>query len=55
MNDIVRPPVSQLTPAQLRSRRSRNIALGLVIGGLVALFYVVTIVKLGPGVLNKPM
>ncbi len=44
-----------LTPEQLRSRRSRNIAIGLVCGLLVALFYAVTIVKLGPGILRPPM
>ena len=41
-----------LTPQELRSRRARNIALGLAIGALVVLFYAVTIVKLGPGVLR---
>lgn len=52
-------PVSQdgikLTSAQEKSRRARNIALGLMIGALVVIFYAVTVVKLGPGVLNKPM
>ena len=36
-----------LTEAQRKSRRSRNIALGLVLAGLVVLFYVVTLIKLG--------
>jgi hypothetical protein len=45
-----RPP--PLTEQQLRSRRARNIALGLGIAALVVLFYAVTIVKLGPGVLH---
>ena len=48
------PPV-QLTDAQVRSRRARNIALGLAIGALVALFYAVTIAKLGPGILDRPL
>jgi hypothetical protein len=43
-----------LTPEQLKSRRQRNIAIGLAVGLLVLLFYAVTIVKLGPGVLNGP-
>lgn len=30
-------------------RRSRNIALGLVLGALVALFYGITVVKMTPG------
>jgi hypothetical protein len=33
-----------------RRRRNKNIALGLVLAGLAALFYVITLVKLGaPG------
>ncbi|MCY1664407.1 hypothetical protein ACQKGC_11980 [Allorhizobium pseudoryzae] len=35
------------TEAQKKSRRGRNIALGLVLAALVLLFYVVTIIKLG--------
>lgn len=33
--------------AQKKSRRARNIALGLVLAGLVVLFYVITIIKIG--------
>ncbi len=41
------------TAAELSARRARNIALGVVLAGLVVLFYVVTLAKLGlrlPGV-----
>jgi hypothetical protein len=44
-----------LTPAQLKSRRQRNVAIGLAIGFFVLLIYVVTIAKLGPGVLDRPL
>jgi len=44
-----------LTPEQQRSRRSRSIAIAAVLGALCVLFYVVTIVKLGPGVLVRPL
>jgi hypothetical protein len=44
-----------LTPAQQKSRRARNIALGLALGLFALLFYVVTIVKLGPGIFNRPL
>ncbi len=45
----------RLTPAQLRSRRLRNIALGLTIALLVVLFYVMTLAKLGgSGVISTP-
>lgn len=36
-----------VTEAQKKSRRNRNIALGLVLAGLVVLFYVITLVKIG--------
>jgi hypothetical protein len=44
-----------LTPEQRRIRRVRSIALALVLGGLALLFYFVTIVKMGPGILNRPL
>ncbi len=36
----------KLNDSQKKSRRGRNVALGLVLGGLVILFYVVTLVKI---------
>ena len=36
-----------LSPAQQRSRRARNVAIGIAVGLLVALVYVLTIAKLG--------
>jgi hypothetical protein len=44
-----------LTEEQKRRRRARSIAIAVVLGALVLLFYVVTIVKLGPGVLRRPL
>jgi hypothetical protein len=39
-----------LTEGQKKSRRGRNVALGLLLAGLVVLFYVITIIKIGsPG------
>lgn len=35
----------ELTEAQKKSRRGRNIALGLVLAGLVVIFYAITIAK----------
>ena len=43
-----------LTEAQKRARRSRSIAIAVSLGVLVALFYVMTLVK-GPMVLIRPM
>lgn len=42
-----------LTPEQKRSRRARNIAIGVAVALFVALFYVVTIVKLGGAVVPR--
>jgi hypothetical protein len=39
----------------LRRQRARNVAIALSLGGLVLMFYVATIVRLGGNVLNRPM
>jgi hypothetical protein len=44
-----------LTEEQKRRRRARSIAIAVSLGALVLLFYIVTVVKLGPGVLNRPL
>jgi hypothetical protein len=44
-----------LTDEQKRRRRARSIAIALALGALVLLVYAVTVVKLGPGVLNRPL
>ena len=48
-------PVIVLTPEELRARKRRNIAIGLSVGLLCVLFYLVTIAKLGPGLFNRPL
>ena len=45
----------RLTDEQRRRQRSRSIAIGVVLACLVLLFYLVTIVKLGPGAINRPL
>ncbi|MBU3888638.1 MULTISPECIES: hypothetical protein [Methylosinus] len=42
-----------LTPEQAKSRRARNIAIGVAVALFVALFYFVTIVKLGGNVVPR--
>jgi hypothetical protein len=44
-----------LTEEQKRRRRARSIAIALSLGALVLLFYIVTVVKLGPQVMNRPL
>lgn len=36
-------------------RRKRSIALGLALGLVVLIFYVLTIVKMGPSILDRPL
>ena len=55
MNDLTPEPGIVLTEEHKRRRRARSIAIALTLGALVLLFYIVTIVKLGPGVLNRPL
>lgn len=43
-----------LTEAQKKARRSRSVAIGLALGALVILFYIVALTK-GPGILNRPI
>jgi hypothetical protein len=45
----------ELTPAQKRAQRARNIALALVLVAFVVIVYVGTWAKLGANVLNRPL
>jgi hypothetical protein len=49
------PKVPRLTPEEQRRRRQRSIAIAVALGAIAVLFYVVTIAKLGPQVLNRPL
>jgi hypothetical protein len=49
------PRIPRLTEAELKRRRTRSIAIALALGFMVLLFYAVTIAKLGPQVLNRPL
>jgi len=44
-----------LTPEELKRRRSRSLAIAFALAALVLLFYVVTMAKLGPQILNRPL
>lgn len=44
-----------LTEAQRKARRSRSLAIAIALGVLVIVFYVATIAKFGPAILNKAM
>jgi len=55
MSTIMAEDGIRLTEEQKRRRRARSVAIAVALGLLVVLFYVVTIVKLGPGVLQRPL
>ena len=44
-----------LTEGQKKARRRRSIAIALVLAALVVLFYVATVVKFGPAILDRPL
>ncbi|MDA7947306.1 MAG: hypothetical protein MPJ78_07495 [Hyphomicrobiaceae bacterium] len=44
----------QLSDEEKKRRRTRSIAIGLALAGVVVLFYLVTIVRLGSNVVNRP-
>jgi hypothetical protein len=59
MNAIVEPPPTlgpedgiRLTPAELKRRRARSVAIALALAAFVVLFYIVTIVKIGGNILK---
>ena len=45
----------QLTDEQKKRQRNRSIAIAVSLGLLVVMFYAITIVKMGPEVLNRSM
>lgn len=45
----------ELTPEQKRRRTIRNVAIAVILGTFVAVLYLVTYVKLGVNVLNRPL
>lgn len=44
-----------LTEKQKKARRSRSIAIALGLFAMVAIFYIATIVKFGPAILDRGM
>lgn len=50
-----KPEPVELTQAQQKAQRKRSIAIALCLAAFVVIFYVVTVIKLGPEVLNRPL
>ncbi len=53
MSGVLAPTMAKGEDRSAEQRR-RSIAIALVLGALVVVFYVATIVRLGPNALNKP-
>lgn len=51
-NEVLPRPIDA---ARAERRRKRSLAIAFVLGALVLIFYVLTIAKLGPQVLNRPI
>jgi hypothetical protein len=49
-NDLV-----TLTDKQKKARRSRNVGIGLALAALVIIFYLATIAKFGPAILDRSL
>jgi hypothetical protein len=53
---VMTEPTKRDDEAELAARRRRrSIALGLVLGAIVIIFYVLTIVKMGPAVFDRAL
>ena len=51
-----KPPLDKAPLDDAARRRRRNsIALGLVLAALVVIFYTLTIVKMGPSIMDRPL
>jgi hypothetical protein len=45
----------RLSPEELRRRRARSVAIAIALAAFVALFYLVTIVKIGGNIAARPL
>jgi len=56
MAEPTKTPVPRDEQAELAARRrKRSIALAAVLGGLVLILYLLTVVKLGPALFDRPL
>ena len=44
-----------LSPEEKARQQRRNRAIALAVTGLVVLFYLITVFKMGPSILNRPL
>ncbi len=50
-----RPVQAAFSPEDMARRNRRSVALALVLAGLAVFFFVVTLVKTAPAILNRPL
>jgi hypothetical protein len=55
VSELRATPPGELSPEDLKRRRRRSLAIALTLAALVALFYALTMAKLGPQILNRPL
>jgi len=48
-------PPAAFSPEDMARRNRRSVALALVLAGIVVFFFVVTLAKTGPAILNRPL
>ena len=48
-------PVDQSDETAKARQRKRSVALAWILGLLVLIFYALTIVKMGPSIINRPL
>lgn len=54
IREVVLEP-AEIAAARARVRRRRSIALGIVLGALVIIFYTLTLVKMGPAIFHRDL
>lgn len=50
-----KPELVELTEAQRKARRGRSIAIALALAAFVVIMYILTVVRMGPAVLDRAM
>ncbi|MGL5447066.1 MAG: hypothetical protein ACRDBL_07155 [Rhabdaerophilum sp.] len=53
MSEIEKP--LELSPEEKARQKRRSRAIGWAVAGLVALFYLITIFKMGPSIMNRSL
>lgn len=46
---------ANLTPEEVKARKRRNVWIALSVGAFVVLVFVITLAKLGAGVVDRPL